>query len=224
MARLPLFPLGTVLVPGATLPLQVFEDRYRRLVRDLLDGPEAPEFGVVAITAGHEVGEGKARQVASIGCTAVLQHVDSLRPGVYRLKTRGAQRFRVRRILTEDPAPYLVAEVAWLPENDGDTDKLPALARQVRERLYQYCDMIGAPTPAGFEPLQRRDLEAARRISYGLLDHMVLPVGEQLRLLETDTTENRLRLARALLRREIDLYQLFRALPYYLDPSEVAPN
>jgi hypothetical protein len=48
-ARLPLFPLDTVLFPGTVLPLHVFEERYRLLVRDLLAGPEPRRFGVVAI-------------------------------------------------------------------------------------------------------------------------------------------------------------------------------
>ena len=44
---MPLFPLGTVLYPGLVLPLHIFEDRYRKLVRDLLDGPEPHQFGVI---------------------------------------------------------------------------------------------------------------------------------------------------------------------------------
>ena len=55
--RLPLFPLGTVLFPGLLLPLHIFEERYRQLVRDLLVGPhESRAFGVVAIREGREVG------------------------------------------------------------------------------------------------------------------------------------------------------------------------
>ena len=56
-ARLPVFPLATVLFPGLVLPLHIFEERYRALVRHLVGLPEgAPrEFGVVAIQAGWEV-------------------------------------------------------------------------------------------------------------------------------------------------------------------------
>ena len=56
-ARLPLFPLGTVLFPGLVLPLHIFEPRYRTLVRDLMNLPadHAREFGVVAIKGGWEV-------------------------------------------------------------------------------------------------------------------------------------------------------------------------
>ena len=56
-AVIPLFPLGTVLVPGLVLPLHIFEPRYRRLLADLAERPEADRgFGVVAIREGHEVG------------------------------------------------------------------------------------------------------------------------------------------------------------------------
>ena len=51
---LPLFPLGTVLFPGLLLPLHIFEDRYRQLVRDLADGPEPRRFGVIAIRHGRD--------------------------------------------------------------------------------------------------------------------------------------------------------------------------
>ena len=57
---IPLFPLGTPLFPGVVLPLQIFEPRYRRLMRDLMALPEADErrfFGVVAIRQGWEVEE-----------------------------------------------------------------------------------------------------------------------------------------------------------------------
>ncbi len=223
MARLPLFPLATVLSPGSTLPLQVFEPRYRQLVTDLLEGPGAPEFGVVAIRVGTETGENSADDFAHVGCTAVLQHVDSLKPGLYHVKTRGSQRFRIRRIMT-DPAPYLVADVTWLPEIDGDTRRLPALARLVRERLDEYCAMLGLEPPTGFEPVFRRDIDAARRLSYGVGDHMVLTLEEKLALLEASTTEERLNLARKLLRREIGLFDAIAALPQRIDAANICPN
>ena len=222
MARLPLFPLATVLAPGSTLPLHVFEPRYRQLVTDLLDGPGAPEFGVVAIRAGREVGVGAATRLAEVGCTAVLQHVDSLEPGLYHVKTRGAQRFKVDSIIS-DPAPYMVADVTLLPEADGDTSRLPALARAVREKLDEYCDVLGLPPPGGFDPVFRRDIDAARRLSYGVGEHVVLPLDERLSLLETETTEQRLCLARRLIQREIKLFELLHALPHRIDASMISP-
>src|SRR3954471_6672549 len=75
--RLPLFPLGTVLFPGVPLPLHIFEERYRLLVRDLMAIPEGQprRFGVVAIREGREVGADGVRALYSVGCTAELRQV-----------------------------------------------------------------------------------------------------------------------------------------------------
>src|SRR5260370_35419700 len=75
---LPLFPLGAVLYPGMLLPLHIFEERYRQLVRDLLDGPEPRRFGVIAIRKGRETGLDGVDGMQSlyeIGCTATLRRV-----------------------------------------------------------------------------------------------------------------------------------------------------
>ena len=69
---MPLFPLGTVLYPGLVLPLHIFEERYRQLVRDLLEGPEPRDFGVIAIRKGRETGvdgvSALMRSAAPRGC------------------------------------------------------------------------------------------------------------------------------------------------------------
>ena len=75
---LPLFPLGTVLFPGLLLPLHIFEDRYRQLVRDLADGPEPRRFGVIAIRHGRETGVDGIQALYEIGCTAILRQVKPL--------------------------------------------------------------------------------------------------------------------------------------------------
>ncbi|MBX6769559.1 MAG: LON peptidase substrate-binding domain-containing protein, partial [Actinomadura rubrobrunea] len=64
--RLPLFPLRTVLFPGLVLPLHLFEERYRRLARDLLERSEPRRFGVIAIELGHEVGAESVRRLAGV--------------------------------------------------------------------------------------------------------------------------------------------------------------
>ena len=60
---MPMFPLGTVLLPSVLLPLHIFEERYRTLIRDVLDADR--EFGVVLIERGSEVGGGDTR--SSVG-------------------------------------------------------------------------------------------------------------------------------------------------------------
>ena len=80
--RLPMFPLGGVLLPGEALPLHVFEPRYRRLVHDVLAAP-TPDFGVVLIERGSEVGGGDVRFGA--GCLARVVRSQELPDGRWAL-------------------------------------------------------------------------------------------------------------------------------------------
>src|ERR1700743_824167 len=73
LTRLPLFPLGTVLFPGMLLPLHIFEDRYKELLQDLLDGPEPRRFGVIAIKKGRETGVEGVSSLYEVGCTAPIR-------------------------------------------------------------------------------------------------------------------------------------------------------
>src|SRR5579859_252727 len=106
---LPLFPLGTVLFPGLLLPLHIFEDRYRQLMRDLLDGPEPHRFGVIAIRRGRETGVDGIRALYEIGCIATLRQVNALDDGQYDIVTVGTHRFRLASL--DDSGPYLRGQV-----------------------------------------------------------------------------------------------------------------
>jgi hypothetical protein len=127
---IPLFPLGTPLFPGIVLPLQVFEPRYRALVRDLLELPQGRQrrFGVVAIRQGWEVERvAPAEALFDVGCTAQLQAVRPQPDGTFGLVTVGGDRFRLLDVVVgrrpgeedgEEP-PYLRAEVEWLAEEEA---------------------------------------------------------------------------------------------------------
>jgi Lon protease-like protein len=105
-----MFPLGSVLLPGAYLSLHVFEPRYRELVRTCLEG--TPEFGVILIERGSEVGGGDAR--FGVGCVARIVEAVALPDGRWALGTVGARRIRVERWLEDDPYPR--AEVEEWPD------------------------------------------------------------------------------------------------------------
>src|SRR5206468_10269941 len=90
---LPLFPLGAVLYPGMLLPLHIFEERYRQLVRDLLDDPEPRRFGVIAIRKGRETGIDGVQSMYEIGCTAVLRRVEQHEVGRCEIVTVGSDMF-----------------------------------------------------------------------------------------------------------------------------------
>ena len=115
---LPLFPLGAVLYPGMLLPLHIFEERYRQLVRDLLDGPEPRRFGVIAIRKGRETGIDGVHSLYEIGCTATLRRVDQRDDGRFNIVTVGSQRFRLRGL--DETRPYLQGEVDMLAEEPVD--------------------------------------------------------------------------------------------------------
>jgi uncharacterized protein len=119
---IPMFPLGTPLFPGVVLPLQIFEPRYRRLMRDLLALPEAGDrrfFGVVAIRQGWEVEEiSPAEALYDIGCTARVQAVRPQPDGGFRVVAVGGERFRLLDVVVGEDPPYLQAEVEWLDEEE----------------------------------------------------------------------------------------------------------
>lgn len=107
---LPMFPLGSPLLPGMGLPLQVFEARYHALMKDVLQGDGG--FGVCLITRGHEVGGGDLR--SSIGTSAdILQHQE-MEDGRRLVLAVGRQRLRIVRWLRDDPYP--LAEVEYWPD------------------------------------------------------------------------------------------------------------
>ena len=133
MAVLPMFPLGTPLLPGAVLPLQVFEPRYRQMVQDLLARDTDPlEFGVVMIERGREVGGGDVRSM--VGTRARVVDLRAAPDGRYLLAVVGTERLRVSAWLPDDPYP--LADVEPWPDDDtaaGVTaDTLAELRARVR--------------------------------------------------------------------------------------------
>ncbi|GAA1879441.1 LON peptidase substrate-binding domain-containing protein [Lapillicoccus jejuensis] len=147
MERLPLFPLGTVLVPGAPLGLQIFEPRYIAMLTDLL-GEEAqevgvtPEFGVVCIRRGFEVGEG-IRDVHEVGTVARIRQVGLIGENVFGLVAVGTDRFRLHGLDETAATPYLSGLVERLDEPVGDEERATALSDQVVAAVITQLDARG---------------------------------------------------------------------------------
>lgn len=220
--RLPLFPLGMVLLPGLVLPLHVFEERYRTLVQELLRLPEADRrFGVVAIREGREVGAEGVTALHEVGCTALLRQVEEHPDGRFDLVTVGERRFRLGAVSYE--APYLVGDVEWLPDEVGDADEARLLAAAVRSAFAGYVTALGeagarvsGPDEMPADPLVLSHLVAAS-VSVDLADRQAL-------LAEPDGRA-RLRAELTLLRRESVLLRVLRALPSpELLRGPVSPN
>lgn len=222
---LPLFPLGTVLMPGAALPLHIFEPRYRQLTVDLLTGavPDR-EFGVVAVREGHSPDRSGASGMHAVGCTAVLIDARRLPDGRYDVVTRGARRFRLLDLDTGSHS-YLSGEVEFLPDDTGDEadPRLVAmLERSARAAHREYCDTAWR-TGDWSEPAA--DTPTAD-LAHLLAGDCLLPLGDRQLLLEQTSAVQRLREIRRLLARERGLLETLRAVPAPLGsfPDEHSPN
>ncbi|MDL5156924.1 LON peptidase substrate-binding domain-containing protein [Actinomycetospora termitidis] len=136
---LPLFPLGTVLLPGAPLPLHIFEPRYRQMTIDLVTGAfPGKQFGVVAVREGWGPDDGMDG-LHEVGCSAALREVRRLPDGRFDMLTQGDRRFRLLDI-DATASPYLTATVEWVPDLEGDDPAdLEPLERAARAAHRRYC-------------------------------------------------------------------------------------
>lgn len=142
MTVMPMFPLGSVLFPSMPLTLRIFEERYLKLLGDLM-GSEQPQFGVVLVSRGSEVGgDDKRMSVGTIASVTEIGTTDEF----LGLESFGSQRFSVTDWLPDDPYP--IAEIDLIPDLMWDDSLMPArvhLESQVRKLLAlasQFGDLL----------------------------------------------------------------------------------
>ena len=180
---LPMFPLGTVLFPYGSLPLHVFETRYRELTEDCLRGNR--EFGVVLIERGSEVGGGDTR--FHVGTVARIVEAAKFPDGRWALITIGDRRVRIRTWLPDDPYPVaLVEEVSDDPTGPGAT-RLAEAERAVRRALALQAELDEPSAPATVE------LDAdPQRAAWELASYAPIGPADKQRILEADGWDERL--------------------------------
>jgi Lon protease-like protein len=209
---LPLFPLGTVLLPGASLPLHIFEPRYRQLTIDLVTGAIPDKcFGVVAVREGWAPDDDGIDGLHDVGCTAELRDVRRLPDGRFDIVTRGARRFRLLD-LDAEVKPYLIGTVEYLPDvagPDDGADLTRMLISSARDAHRRYC-ATAWKTEDWSEPAD--NIEPAT-LPHVLAADCLLPIGDRQRLLEQVSPVERLRMVRALIARETGLLAQLRAVP-----------
>jgi Lon protease-like protein len=144
--RLPIFPLTNVVVPTALVPLHIFEPRYLALMDDLT-GAElgtpliTPEFGIVGITRGHEVGGGEVR--AGVGTVMRVEEAGRFPDGRWMVVVTGVGRFQVEKWLPDDPYPLAeVNDIGDEPWDDADGPLL-ATAQEATRRVLQMAVALG---------------------------------------------------------------------------------
>lgn len=220
---IPLFPLAAVLLPGTSLPLHIFEPRYRQLTSDLVTGALPGRcFGVIAKKPGWGMDVDRLDQVQVIGCSALLREVKSLPDGRFDIVTRGDRRFRLLSI-DATSAPYLLGSVEWVPDtpaNDRLATLLPALASSARAAHRRYCRSAWQRDDWTEPPEDTSPADLAHLVAADCL----LDAIDRQRLLEETCPARRLRLARRLLNLEAAIISNLHAVPLQLSDLDQAAN
>jgi len=223
--KLPIFPLNTVLFPGALLQLHIFEERYRLMIGRCLE--QRSPFGVVLVRTGGEIspddpwvrrqieqaGGGAAelnmlrRQLGgdavpyAVGTTAQISIGESVRldDGRYYLVALGQRRFRIQYLVQRQP--YLIASVAYLAEESAPVSV--ELASQLRALYERYWDAVSAAT--GVKKPSENLPESIADLSYWMAHRFQVSNAQKQRWLEADLA-SRLRTMIAALRAELAMF------------------
>jgi hypothetical protein len=232
VARLPLFPLNSVLFPGLVLPLNIFEQRYRAMMRDLSKlGEDAPRrFAVVAIRDGHEValsapgmpdttalpergptagfGGEPIKAFHPVGCVADAATIREKDDGRFDVLATGTTRFRLLSV--DASGPYLVGEIEAIPETRGEG--AGALAWGVLRAFRTYQKRLAGANERSLGTEQELPEEPSV-VSYLVAAAAVLDTPTKQRLLEAPDTARRLEQELKILRTESALVRSIPSLP-----------
>jgi Lon protease-like protein len=205
---LPMFPLNTVLFPGMSVPLRVFEDRYRALVHHLLrvEDPTERVFGSVGIREGYEVGEHGAQWLFRVGCRVKMTEVEAQPDGTFELVAVGLDRIELEHLDTS--GDYPVGRVTPLTEQHLAVPE--AIAEAARLTFDDYREAlleIDREPPDGDLP------EDPAYLSWALAALAPLTLAQRQALLEAEDAEGRLRMVTDVLRGELLTMRVIPSLP-----------
>jgi Lon protease-like protein len=243
-AHLPLFPLNAVLFPGLVLPLNVFEERYRAMMRELLktDEAEPRRFAVVAIRDGREVaptapgmpdptglpergpaagfGPDPIQAFHRVGCVADAATIRERTDGSFEVIATGTT--RVKLLSVDASGPFLTAELEELPEEQGDS--AGALAEGVLRAFRSYQKRLAGARERSLST--GADLpDEPSVVSYLVAAAAVLDIPARQRLLQAPDTATRLREELTLLRSETAVIRHLPSLPAVdLTRAPTSPN
>lgn len=206
--RLPLFPLNAVVFPRATLPLHVFEDRYRALVEHLVAEPDPQRrlFGTVAIREGYEVGSHGAQSLYRMGSVLRLTETAANPDGSFHVQALATGRFRLH--VVDGSGSFPRASVQLLVEDERAVD--PELAALARATFTAYRAAVTALVQDPLDGPLPQDPEA---LGWALAALVPLPMAERQSLLEAEDTVARLGLVIELLRAELRAINVIPSLP-----------
>jgi ATP-dependent Lon protease len=211
-SELPLFPLPLVCQPGNSIPLHIFEMRYRLMFNRIRDGDS--RFGVIMWDKDRDA-------IASVGCAAELVQFEQMPDGSGRIMTNsiGRSRFRVVNIL--DDKPYKRALVEYFSDDDVEASQIAELSAledkvwealqdvlRLSNKLYdkrmelgkQVQDLSPAGVPKGKKladaaagKVDEVDVQRMQDFSFAIAQVLDMPLEQQQLLLQTRSTIYRFR-------------------------------
>lgn len=179
-----IFPLGTVLYPGGTLHLKIFEQRYLDMTKICLR--DNRPFGVCLIREGQEVGTPAVPE--RVGCLATIEEWEMPHPGLFHLIARGGERFRLAEARIADNG-LISASIERIPA-DPPAEHVDATCLQVLQALIEGVGRARFPQPIA--------LDDASWVGYRLCEILPLDRALKQQLLELHDAGERLRRLRAL--------------------------
>lgn len=179
-----LFPLKTVLFPRATMPLRIFEPRYKTMVEECLE--QGSPFGINLIQEGPEVGGVALPNV--MGTLAEIRKADHKANGDIHILVEGKHRFRLVEELKR--SPVWLAKVELLEEPLGDPETAQEAKEELRAAMGRYANLYYLLT--GKQLLFERHFRDPIRLSYFLADLLELENDEKQELLEAQDAAVRL--------------------------------
>ncbi|HLU13588.1 MAG TPA: LON peptidase substrate-binding domain-containing protein [Arenimonas sp.] len=180
--ELPLFPLSSVLFPGGSLALRIFEPRYLDLVKRC--GRSGEGFGICLILAGREVGE--PALPAALGTEAVIVDFSQTEDGLLGITVEGRRRFRVARTRIRDDG-LVLGDVNWLPEAEP-AERLRDEHSLLSVLLARILDKAGIE----HEGACKGRLAEAAWVGWRLAEWLPLSQAERQHLLQEDDPHERL--------------------------------
>jgi Lon protease-like protein len=203
-----MFPLNAVLFPGVSVPLTVFEDRYRALVHHLLrvEDPAERLFGSVGIREGYEVGDHGAQSLFRVGCRVQLTDVEAHADGTFNIVAVGLERIELERLDTTGTFP--VGHVVERPEEPTVVPQ--EIVDRARATFTAYRMAL---TDISSDPYDGRLPKDAVYLSWTLAAVAPLPMHERQQLLEAEDAALRLSMVTELLRDELRAMNVIPSLP-----------
>ncbi|HXG91071.1 MAG TPA: LON peptidase substrate-binding domain-containing protein [Blastocatellia bacterium] len=186
LEELPIFPLATVLFPGAILPLHIFEDRYKEMMRYAID-----HNGIFGLSYRNDafIDRETPPEIGSVGCIAKISAVMPLEEGKMNLISTGVMRYRVLEF--NQRLPFLIARVETFSDDIEPMDELNEMLDDITEmckRFLEAAQILNEATAVLNQDLPE-DPEA-----FSLIISAALPIDNEAKqaLLEMTSTKQRL--------------------------------